>query len=357
MLKESKSKRVTIVDVAREAGVATATVSFVVNGKDQVAPQTRATVWAAIEKLGYQVDFHAQSLRKQGSDMIWLFSLNLDLGVHTRKLQLMQSLLSQRGYNVPLFAYHHDNRRTDEQQGGMMEMLCRQRPRAIVFYNGGVRAPALAQLNRYQEEGGILVGYGYGLKTFIAADHVLFDARASGREAGRYLWELGHRRIGYGFHSTGGAIGGGLREFLEEVEGKVRPEWFWSGADNPQAEIEGERLAQAFLSWRDRPSAMVIVNDTMANAFILCLQNAGLQVPGDVSVVAHDDKPIARLAQPPLTTITHPVEEIAQQVVRLLCERIEGHQGEPRHIVLKGHLIQRQSTAPPRIVSTAPPDG
>lgn len=340
-------KKVTILDVAREVGVAVTTVSFALNGKNRVAPATRTAILEAAEKLGYQADFHAQSLRRQSSDMIYLFSLNLDLGVNTRKLQIMQRLLAQRGYSVPLFASHKGTESSNEEKTEMLRMVCRQRPRAIVCYNGGLTKANYAELERFQSEGGIVVFYGYS-ETPTSADQVLYDSDASRFIAGRHLWELGHRRIGFGFHSPGNAGKLALKQFLEEVGGEVRDEWFWCGTDSAEHELEGERMARWFLGLRDRPTALFIVNDTLAMAFVTHLRRARVRVPHDLSVVGHDDKPIAQLCRPALTTITHPVEEMAHQIVQVVCARLEGRADDkPRTLRLRGELVIRQSTAPP----------
>jgi DNA-binding LacI/PurR family transcriptional regulator len=104
-------------------------------------------------------------------------------------------------------------------------------------------------------------------------------------------------------------------------------------------------MAQRFLDLKSRPSALCIVNEYAASAFVNEIQRRGWRVPDDISLVSHDDAPVARFCAVPLTTVSHPVEDIANQVVRLLRERLENDYGGPaRQITIKGQLVVRDSS-------------
>jgi LacI family repressor for deo operon, udp, cdd, tsx, nupC, and nupG len=108
----------------------------------------------------------------------------------------------------------------------------------------------------------------------------------------------------------------------------------------------GQKLAAEFLKLRQKPTGICVTNETVAAKFIIEVQRAGMQVPGDLSVVSHDDTPMAQCCAVPLTTISHPVEAIAGTVVEMLCSRLDGsYSGEPRTSILRGELVQRQSAA------------
>ena len=113
-------------------------------------------------------------------------------------------------------------------------------------------------------------------------------------------------------------------------------------------EKAGKELAARFLALppNQRPTGAVIVNDLSALTFIGALQSAGIRVPDEVSVVGHDDRPMARHSVPTLSSVSHPVEEIGQSVVQLLRERLDGFDGPPREIVVRGQLQIRDSSAP-----------
>jgi len=101
---------------------------------------------------------------------------------------------------------------------------------------------------------------------------------------------------------------------------------------------------------RKRPTAMCIVNDVTASAFVNEILRAGLGVPHDLSVVSHDDSPAALHAMVPLTSVSHPLDEIANQTVEFLLSRLnQTFDGPPRRVVITGALVTRQSTSAPSV--------
>ncbi|HEX8833140.1 MAG TPA: substrate-binding domain-containing protein, partial [Abditibacteriaceae bacterium] len=114
-------------------------------------------------------------------------------------------------------------------------------------------------------------------------------------------------------------------------------------------EEAGMQHAEHFLALKEKPTGVCIINDHAASAFINSVMRAGMQVPGDVSVVGHDDIAAAKAAIVPLTTVRRPVERLSLALVETLCKRLNGDdQGPPRDQVIRGELIARESTAPPR---------
>jgi LacI family transcriptional regulator len=112
-------------------------------------------------------------------------------------------------------------------------------------------------------------------------------------------------------------------------------------------EMVGELMAHQFLQSSRRPSAICIPDDAVAASFVATLYQHKVRVPKDLSVVSHDDMPIAAHNFVPLTTVAQPMEEIARETVALLMSRVEGgYDGAPRTVRLCGELIFRQSTVP-----------
>ena len=127
----------------------------------------------------------------------------------------------------------------------------------------------------------------------------------------------------------------------------MRDEWFFR---NSNYERGGAEMAARFLRMEERPTALCIVNDYAALAFTVEIMAAGLRVPEDVSLVSHDNQPIARYSPVPLTSMTHPADRIADAVVELLLERLEGRVpagAPPRTVKLGGELVERASVSPP----------
>jgi LacI family transcriptional regulator len=135
---------------------------------------------------------------------------------------------------------------------------------------------------------------------------------------------------------------------LAEYNLTTNEDWIFGSYGNEEFEDDGVRMAAHFLNMKKRPTAVCIVNDYAAIAFIAELQRAGVRVPQDVSVVGHDDRPISRYCNVPLTSVSHPVETIAQSVVDLLLERINGDsQAKCRTKIIQSELVVRDSTCPP----------
>lgn len=303
--------------------------------------------------MGYEANPLARGLRGQNSQEIGLFTLDLDLGVGTRKLQMIQHELSVMGYTVPIYAYgyryHYVVGEWAKQQAKLVRALCRQRPRAIICHAPGLQPEALAELQRFHEEGGVLVCDCYGLPLDIDCDQVIFDEADNTYQAARHLLELGHRAIGLfvvGQSEPSGPRLEGFARALAEFDLAPNPRWMLHSQKHGDCEDDGVDAAHQFLALTERPRAMCIVNDRVAVAFCSEVQNAGVSIPDQLSVVGHDDRPIARFGAVPLSSVSHPIERVAKSLIALLLKRIEEQNDEPaQHIWMRGELVQRQSSA------------
>lgn len=342
--KPKVKKPVTIADVARAAGVSKTAASAAFTGNGRLSEATREAVLKAARELRFEPSLHAQRLSTgHSNNMIGLFSLDLDLGVGTQKVKLIQSLISQQGYDVPVYTYGNYDGSDDDHIALLLSNLRRQKPRAIVCCVRNLGKRVLEELARYQEDGGHVVSYDSPIP--VECDQVIFDREGNTSLAVRHLLELGHRDIGlyiHGFIEPENPREIGFRRTLAEHEIEVRSEWILTGG---LYEEGGAQLAARFIELREKPTALCIVNDQSAIAFIAELGRRGLSVPQDVSVVGHDNIMASCYSMIPLTTVSHPIEAISHQVVELLRTRLSGdYNGAPRQVVLGGELIAREST-------------
>ena len=107
-------------------------------------------------------------------------------------------------------------------------------------------------------------------------------------------------------------------------------------------------MAQQFLRLTERPTAVGIVNDYVALSFMVEVMRAGVRIPQDLSIIGHDNQPIAAYCPVPLTTMTQPVEKIVQAVADFVIERTGGEASAevpPRKAVVTGELVRRESIA------------
>lgn len=354
-----KSKKPTLMDVAERAGTSKGTASRALNGKHWVAGPTRDAVLRAARELGFHADVTAQRLANGRCEtLVGLFAPYLDLGVVTRKLQLMQLALSQHGLEASIHACSSDRADTDR-QAATLESLCRQKPAAIACYTLGMSDAALRMLQNFSDGGGAVVCFDspFELKG-EGSDYVVFDRADNTYQAARHLMELGHHRIG--FFSSGGAHDKNrLRGFKRALRQGAIPwsdviSFFGAQFQAPGEGLLGEQIGQRMAAYfctlkkNGRPTAMCITDDTVAAAFVSQVVRAGLRVPQDVSVIGHDDLPVAAFTSAvPLTTVSQPVENIARETVHLLTSRLSReYSGAARRIALKGELIVRESSAP-----------
>lgn len=345
-------KALTLEDLAATLGMSRASVSRAFTGKGRISPQTREKVLQSARELGYQPNPHAQRLAgARALNTVGLFSLGLDYGVTTEKIKIIQQLLPEQGFHVPLYAYSSYNSVTAVKQVEMMSSLRQQQPRAIICATRGLEPDALEQLKLYHDEGGIVVCYDYSVE--LDCDQVVFDREDNNYRATRHLVELGHKDIGLYMEGdikpdaqspiTGSRVRG-FERALQENNLSVNADWMFCGLD---VEEGGALLAKQFLALQHRPTAMCIVNDRATATFVNEIQHAGPQVPADVSIVCHDDQPVARFCAVPLSAAIHPSQQIAECVVEMLSSRFDGsYEGDARQHGISGAFIQRASTAP-----------
>lgn len=343
---KSSSPGVTSADVAALAGVHRSSVSAVLNGartNTGVSQATRERILKIAAELNYSPDTHAQRL-KGGRDQktLALLVFGMDFDVTARKSVALQEGLAQKGFNVPLYVPQNSSA---QGHAAFVAQLRRQRPGAIICYTRGLQSEAFGELEQYQAEGGHLILFDDPAS--ISCDQVIFDREDNTYQAARYLLELGHRNIGFWIsQKLEGSRYDGFRRALAEFGVQENPEWIMSGGHFFHNEQNGAELAQRILAMKERPTAVCIVNDHTAQACVAGLQRAGVRVPEGISIVGHDDLPIARYGTVQLTTVSHPIEQITEHVMRMLLERIEGHyEGEPRSVTVRGSLFVRESTA------------
>jgi LacI family transcriptional regulator len=177
---------------------------------------------------------------------------------------------------------------------------------------------------------------------------VTADDRGGMRLAVEHVHELGHERIAYVGGSPALSTGAGRRDgfvrAMSELGLAIDDDRVAVGV--AYAEEEGARLTRDLLNRGETPTAIVAGNDLMALGCIDALRDAGLGVPGDVSVVGFNDMDFSERFCPPLTTIRVPHHELGVQAAELLLERLASPASETRHVVLPVELVVRGSTAP-----------
>ncbi|MDG4822766.1 LacI family DNA-binding transcriptional regulator [Asanoa sp. WMMD1127] len=333
--------RARLSDIALRAGVSEATVSRVLNDKPGVSPDTRETVLAALDALGFE---RPARLRRRSAGLVGLVVPELNNPIFPEFAQTIESALAQRGYTPVLCTQTPGGVTEDE----YVEILLDRQVSGIVFVSG-LHADATGDHERYRRlvarELPIVLVNGY--VDGLPAPFVSPDEAAAAELAVSYLTSLGHRRIGLisgpdRFLPVRRKIAGyraAMRTLVgcadHELDGLISLSLF--GVEGGEAATH--RLLDAGVT------GIVCGSDMMALGAIRSARRRGLTVPEDLSVVGYDGSPLMAFTDPPLTTIRQPVEAMAVAAVRALVDEIEGYAAPHSEYLFRPELVVRSSTA------------
>ncbi|MEV5319462.1 LacI family DNA-binding transcriptional regulator [Streptomyces sp. NPDC052687] len=333
----------TLAVVAREAGVSVPTASKVVNGREDVAPETRRRVTEALVRLGYVRRPRFDAARTPG--MVDLVVRSLASSWSGAVLHGVEEAAHDAGLDVVVSAALSRNR-AGRPERGWLDKLSARGSAGVLFDLPELTEAQYTWLEQHRipfvmidpllepPPGVVSVGAANWQGGVMATEHLL---------------SLGHERIAVlaGPRRTlcGGARLAGYRSALASAGLPHRPEYIrHTGPD----EAAARRQARELLDLPQPPTAVFACSDRMALGVYEALAERGLRVPDDLSVVGFDDLPEARWASPALTTVRQPVSEMAATALRLLVRLMDGDRPESTRTELSTRLIARESTAAPR---------
>jgi LacI family transcriptional regulator, galactose operon repressor len=327
-------------DVARLAGVSTATVSRALNLPASVDPATLSRVRAAIEKLRYLPHGAARALRSRKSEMIGAVVPSFDYALYARTTSALQREADARGYALVLAAHHYDL----PTEVRVTQQMVQHGVDAFVFV-GLDHDPALFSLLDSYGRPYVLT---WGVDASGIHPSIGFDNRAATYAMTRHLIDLGHRHFGLISAPTAGndrsrERGAGIRAALAAAGLALADEDVRYG---PIALDSGTRAMRELLAKRRRPTAVLATNDVFAVGAMIACREAGVRIPDDVSITGVDDTDLGATQTPGLTSIRTPIVEIGRAAALQLAARLEG---EPTALqqALPFELVHRGSTGPP----------
>ncbi len=328
----------TINDVAKRAGVAPITVSRVINNSGYFSEKTRERVEAAIADLGYVPNRLARGLRTKQTTTLALVMTDITNPFFTTVARGVEDVAEEAGYTVTFCNTDEseDKERKyldlliQQQVGGILLVPARSTPDSVDFARK--HGTPVVVLDRRMPGGEI--------------DVVRCDSKAGAYQIVRLLLDLGHRRIamlgGPEGASTADDRLSGYQQALEENHLIVEKELVQTGSFTQES---GYEMAKQAISLSPRPTAIFAANNFIAFGALRALRKNGLEVPGDLALVAFDDLPAELVTFPFLTVVAQPAYEMAQEATKLLLARLQtGTVGESREIVLPTDLIVRQSS-------------
>ena len=347
--KTAPHKRPTQLDVARQAGVSRATVSYVVNGladgRVPISEETRDRVTQAVAELGYVPDASAQALRSGSTHTLGLIIPDMHNPHYWQTADGVEQTARMNGYHLLISSMHLNPQYAQD----IFRDLSRRRIDGLVVMGSFISpSPAarktLSELLARQLPIVEITDYhhvDYGI------DSVASDYREATVALMAHLIALGHQRIAliYGVAEHDAAL-----DRLKPYEDSLRaaglpvvPELVVECGPTTEA---GYEAARQMLALTSPPTAMVVVNDLLAMAAVRAAADLGLRVPADLSVASYDDIAAAQYLVPRLTTASKDAFRLGQEAIRLLLARLADPGRSRQTVSVPTQVIMRESTGP-----------
>jgi LacI family transcriptional regulator len=328
----------TIYDVARLAGVSTATVSRALNDTGRIAPATRARIEQAVEQLGYRPNTIARSLVTKSTETLAFLLPDITNPFYAALVSGIQDYALEHGHTMLLCTTQGDAAREEQY---LSLLRAKQVDGALV--DGLVLPPD--RIAAFVGEGFPLVCLDRDIES-SSVPLVQVDNKLGGLVATDYLVGLGHSRIA---HVSGA---GGLR--ISEDRAAGYHEGLYEAGIDPDASLVaegrfteegGHAATRALLESAPDLTAIFAANDLSALGVLSALWASGRRVPDDVSVIGFDDLRLSAYTTPPLTTIRQPAAAIAKVATEILIGLTKGEPARKLRHVFQPSIVVRSSTA------------
>ncbi len=328
---------VKIKDVAKAAGVSTASVSRVLSGKENVSDEMRQRVMAAVEELDYQPNLVARSLRSQRSTTVGLIVSDIRNPFFTDVSRAVEDAMHEQGYALFLCNADED----PDKEALYLELMHAQNVAGIIYSPTRQAADNFGELD-------------ISVPTVIidravqssAVDMVLIDNVDAAYRLTEHLIASGYRRIAglFGEASvTGRERRKGYEQALQAHDLKLPK----GQAVYIPPKIESGKVATLeLLECDELPDAILTTNSLLTAGAYIAIHERGLRIPNDMALVGFDETTWGALVEPPITIIAQPTYEIGTTAAELLLQRVQNPDRPPRKVILRGDLVVCGSSIP-----------
>jgi DNA-binding LacI/PurR family transcriptional regulator len=324
-----------IKDVAKAAGVSTATVSRVLADKPYVREQVRDHVMAVVKKLNYSPNRVARSLRSRSSKIIGLIVSDIGNPFFQQVSRAVEDTASEQGFSVVLC----NNDENPNKEETYLQLLRDENVAGVVLSPTRQAADDFARFSTYNMP---MVVIDRRVSNF-QVDNILIDNVQSAHTIVSHLVEHGYRRIGAIF-GIGGTTGRERRQgYVQALKGhNIEPIPDLIRYANPREE-DGFSTTKKLLQLHEPPDALLASNSLLAAGAIRALQEEKVGIPDNIAFASFDETSWSTLVVPALTVIEQPTYEIGRTATQLLLRRIQDPTRSHREVILKAQMIVRQS--------------
>jgi LacI family transcriptional regulator len=327
----------TIKDVAKEAGVSIATTSRVINNAPHTSETAITAVKAAMEKLGYRPNANARALVSKSSNAIGVLVNDVSAPFFGSMIKAIDTVASEQEKQLLIGSGYHDA--TKERNA--INLLINSRCESLVVHSKGISDEELVKLAN-EVPGLVLINR---IVPDIENRCIALDNRRGSYIATEYLIKNGHKHIGYicSSHNIEDAHDrlAGYLDALKDNGIKPSDEYIEYGEPD---ELGGEQAMVNLMAKNTDITAIATYNDYMAAGCLALLQENGIRIPEDMSVIGFDDGHIARFIYPRLTTIRYPIQVMANQAVKLSLQLASDEPKEQsEHKLFMPILVRRAS--------------
>jgi len=332
--------RYNIIDVARKAGVSKSTVSRVLNNQPHVNIETKKKIYQAIQELGFQPSPYARSIVWGKTKTVGLLVPNLRSSFYVEIVEGIVDEISNHDYGLLLYKSEGKDEKL------LKKVFPQGRTDGIITITPRFREQSFVDAFK-NEQPFVLINH---RNTQIDAPFVCFNNFKGGYMAGKYLLDLGHRRIAcFSGRLTSQSTRDRFEGFRKALEdGGVQLEEYW----NKVKEVHfGDSISEIIGKWvkeKRIPTAIFAYNDLTAMEIIAVLREENLSVPGEVSVMGFDNIRMSAFSRPSLTTVNQSMETIGKTGAGMLLTLIQGVTLDKNKVTIEPELIIRDSCDKPK---------